>query len=177
MIKSPNGEKWLRVRLKNGTALLSSVQFELGHAWIHTSIDPPPELDPVLGGRWIVAGIQSAAALCIATVLNGKVGEDKHMILKTPGETTICCFYVDAYDTAGHRKLLDYLIHECDVIPRRKDGSLSNISFKYNHPIDQIADPELVKEAREAFPETTIQPPLHLSDFYDLKTGEWNHHD
>jgi hypothetical protein len=121
-----------------------------------------PAWDGANIGKWLIAGIDVdlAMALCCKAVVMGATDEAKHTMPIRPETRCIACFYANADSPEDHRRLLDFLKQE-KAIPKKKDGTYCNISFKYDQ---QTLNGEYGSK---------FKPRLRLSDFLNLATGEW----
>ena len=101
-------------------------------------------------------GAEKAAKLCKEAVENGIVAEAKH----SDASSGVCCFYLNGDDMEAHRKTIQFFLDH-QLIRKKGDGTLYNISFKYDRQTH-------AGEYGEEF-----HPEISLDRFVDLKTGEW----
>lgn len=96
-----------------------------------------------------------AENICRQAVEKGVVVESKHSD-KNDG---VCCFYLNGDDVAAHKKIIQFFLDN-GLIRKKKDGSLYDISFKYD---TQTKAGEYGEE---------FESNIKLDQFVDLKTGE-----
>ena len=76
----------------------------------------------------------------------------------------IMCFYLNIDDFACHRRVLEFMIKK-NLINRKKDGSLSNISFK------------LDSETRAGYYGKLFKGKINLNKLIDPFTGQWKYNE
>lgn len=147
-----------KITLKNGKEIIAL----LINGWSVFCASPIPTWDKTTVGKWLIAGIDvdKAMELCCKAVAAEATQEAKHSMTAPPQSKSICCFYVNGSDAQAHKRLLDFLRRE-NALPKKKDGTYCNISFKYDQ---QTLNGEYGKD---------FTPRHRLSDFLDLATGEW----
>lgn len=96
-----------------------------------------------------------AENICRQAVEQGVVVESKHSD-KNDG---VCCFYLNGDDAEAHKKVIQFFLDN-GLIRKKKDGSLYDISFKYD---TQTKAGEYGEE---------FESNIKLDQFVDLKTGE-----
>ena len=96
-----------------------------------------------------------AENICRQAVEQEVVVESKHSD-KNDG---VCCFYLNGDDAAAHKRVIRFFLDN-GLIRKKKDGSLYNISFKYD---SQTKAGEYGEE---------FESNIKLDQFVDLKTGE-----
>ncbi|MCI8488357.1 MAG: hypothetical protein HFE36_06635 [Clostridia bacterium] len=74
--------------------------------------------------------------------------------------TGVMCFYVNADDREGHRRVISYFL-EKGLIQKKKTGELFNISFKRD------------KQTRAREYGSNFSSDIKLNQFINLKTGKW----
>lgn len=109
-------------------------------------------------GKWMYFfdDAEKAAKLCKEAVENGIVAEAKH----SDASSGVCCFYSNGDDMEAHRRTIQFFLDH-QLIRKKGDGTLYNISFKYDRQTH-------AGEYGEDF-----HPEISLNLFVDLKNGEW----
>ena len=100
-----------------------------------------------------------AENICRQAVEQGVVTESKH----SDADNGVCCFYINGDDTAAHQRLIQFLLDN-DLIRKKKDGGLYNISFKFD---TQTRAGEYGEE---------FDSHIKLDQFVDLNTGKMLEH-
>ena len=123
------------------------------------------ELDDKKVGKWMYYfrgedGYEFAEAICEAAVENEIVFRAKHNSITSLEDSGVICFYLNCDDYDRHKKVISFLIKN-DMIRRTKDGRYYNESFKLN------------SQTRAGEYGSNFHATIRLSDFIDLKTGEW----
>ena len=115
-------------------------------------------------GKWMIFFKDKSFAerLCKSVIKDKIIVEAKHSIKLDKYESGVCCLYLDGEDYVGHKKLINYLIKN-DYLPHNKDGSYTNIAFKYDFDTDRGVYGNAPNFS------------MHLKDFIDLKTGKWTY--
>lgn len=131
-----------------------------------------PNFDDDKVGKWMYFftdqyDLDRVDTLCREAVEKGIVQESKHTNFDSFGmnpngtdNSGVCCFYLNADDIEGHKRVIEYFIKN-DMIARTKTGRLYNISFKLDSQTH-------VGEYGSDF-----EGKIKLAQFVDLKTGEW----
>ena len=96
-----------------------------------------------------------AENICRQAVEQGVVAESKH----SDKNNGVCCFYLNGDDTAAHKKAIQFFLDN-SLICKKKDGSLYNISFKYD------------TQTKAGTYGEEFESNIKLSQFVDLKTGK-----
>ena len=118
-------------------------------------------------GKWMYffdenCDLKKVNDVCLNAVNSKIVKESKHTdfaALKFV-HTGVACFYLNADDIDGHKKVIRFFL-ENEMIPRNKSGNYRNISFKL----------DLQTTAGDYG--NNFEAKISLSQFIDLKTGEW----
>ena len=100
-----------------------------------------------------------AEKICRQAVKQGVVTESKH----SDADNGVCCFYINGDDAAAHQRLIQFLLDN-DLIRKKKDGGLYNISFKFD---TQTRAGEYGEE---------FDSHIKLDQFVDLNTGKMLEH-
>ena len=100
-----------------------------------------------------------AEKICRQAVEQGVVAESKH----SDADNGVCCFYINGDDAAAHQQLLQFFLDN-DLIRKKKDGGLYNISFKFD---TQTRAGEYGEE---------FDSHIKLDQFVDLNTGKMLEH-
>ena len=114
------------------------------------------EYEPCVGKWLIFTNRERAEQMCKMAVEEKAVTEAQH----SDDESAVCCFYLVEDDIKGHERFIKFCIDN-DFLPRNKNGAYTNIAFKL--------DFETGLNSRGI----STTPSTHLSDYIDLKTGEW----
>lgn len=112
-------------------------------------------------GKWMYFfnGRPFAEKICRQAVEQGVVTESKH----SDADNGVCCFYINGDDAAAHQRLIQFLLDN-DLIRKKKDGGLYNISFKFD---TQTRAGEYGEE---------FDSHIKLDQFVDLNTGKMLEH-
>ena len=100
-----------------------------------------------------------AEKICRQAVEQGVVTESKH----SDADNGVCCFYINGDDAAAHQRLIQFFLDN-DLIRKKKDGGLYNISFKFD---TQTRAGEYGEE---------FDSHIKLEQFVDLNTGKMLEH-
>ena len=100
-----------------------------------------------------------AEKICRQAVEQGVVAESKH----SDADNGVCCFYINGDDVAAHQRLIQFFLDN-DLIRKKKDGGLYNISFKFD---TQTRAGEYGEE---------FDSHIKLDQFVDLNTGKMLEH-
>lgn len=114
------------------------------------------EYEPCVGKWLIFTKQEKAREMCEKAISRRAVVEAKH----SDDENAVCCFYIVEDDIKGHEKFLKFCL-ENDYLPKNKNGTYTNIAIKLDF------ETELNNHGIISSPST------HLSNYIDLKTGEW----
>lgn len=129
-------------------------------------INTPTGFDKNKVGKWMVffnaVTADHFVGICSAAVEFGAVKEAKHTQVEI-AETMnsgVACFYMN-YDDMESRKKCIQMMQKFNLIRKTKTGKYYNISFKLDRQTE-------AGEYGDDYKGT-----IKLSDFIDLKTGEW----
>ncbi len=113
-------------------------------------------------GKWkyLFNNQEFAQKLCESSVSNNICLESKCLNLtKAKSSTGYVCLYLDSDDSEGHKKILNFMLVN-ELLPKNKKGIYLEQKFSYDKP---FIDEE----------KTQVKKEIKLSDFIDLKTGEF----
>lgn len=100
-----------------------------------------------------------AEKICRQAVEQGVVAESKH----SDAGDGVCCFYINGDDAAAHQRLIQFFLDN-DLVRKKKNGGLYNISFKFD---TQTRAGEYGEE---------FDSHIKLDQFVDLNTGKMLEH-
>lgn len=128
------------------------------YPWVRYLSDDYQGLDPQKCGKWMYFfdDVKFADEICKKAILEGVVSSDKH----SDDPTGVCCFYIEIDDIEAHKRVIEFFFANC-LIPKNKNGNYRNIAFKLDN------------QTRNHEYGENFKSKLNLSDFVDLKTGEW----
>ena len=121
------------------------------------------KIDPEKCGKWMYFFTDEAFAknICKKAILEKVCNECKCSDLKMTDSTSgAICFYLNADDIAAHKRIITFMILN-NLIQKTKAEKFKNISFKYD---TQTRAGEYGKD---------FKGKITLSQFVDLKTGDW----
>ncbi|ANY68767.1 hypothetical protein BBD42_21575 [Paenibacillus sp. BIHB 4019] len=126
--------------------------------WVYYLGDDEARLDTDKCGKWMYFFIDKkfVAKMCEDAVKANIVSVSKH----SDDEKGVACFYLNYDNIDTHKKIIMYFI-ENDLIRRKKNGSLYNISFKLDN------------QTRAGEYGNEFKSDITLSKFVNLNTGEW----
>lgn len=118
--------------------------------------------DPNKCGKWMffTKDLDRAKELCTKAIEENICLECKHGIELREYDSTVCCFYQNGDDIECHKRIIKFMLDN-NMIQHTKTGKLYNIGFKYDN---QTSNMEYGNDFKAS---------IRLSDFVDLKTGEF----
>ncbi|WOO87901.1 hypothetical protein RZE82_02950 [Mollicutes bacterium LVI A0039] len=115
-------------------------------------------------GKWMyffrLEDVDFVEKICRESVECSVVSSAKHTSKESSSATGVACFYIDGQNEEQHKDVLNYFLTK-NLIPRNKNGNYRNIAFKFD------------VETRRGNYKDTFEAKLNLSDFVNVKTGEF----